>query len=350
MEKKKIKVLIVDDSRVMQESIAHMLRSDPVFEIVGFASNGQEAIDRSVKYQPDVITMDWEMPVVNGYDATKRIMETNPTPIVVVTGSITANDVSISFSLMEAGALAVLKKPHAVNHPAFESEKAELIESIKLMSEIKLVRRITRKPKSIKSTSENGKDANEGYKVIAIGASTGGPIAIQTLLTNLSNEINMPIVIVQHISVGFVNGFAEWLMNTTNFPVHIAFDGEVALPGHVYVAPDNYHLGIDKRLMLFLSKSDCENGSKPAVSFLFRSCINNIGENTIAVLLSGMGRDGSDELKKLKDVGALTYAQDEKSSVVHGMPGEAIKLNAARYVCTPMDIGRSIVIKTKRKI
>lgn len=336
-----IKVLIVDDSAIMRESLALILNSDPIFEIVGFAKNGKEAIELTKEHEPDVITMDWQMPVLNGYEATKEIMATKPTPIVVVTGSVAANDVSISFSLMEAGALVVIKKPHAINHPSYRQEKADLIESIKLMSEIKLVRR-TNGIKNKSDSDSTNKNKKYGKSVIAIGASTGGPISIKKLLTNMPEDINLPIVVVQHISLGFINGFAEWLMNSTNFPIHIAFNGEKALPGHVYLAPDDKHLGIDSSLNLYLSDGEKENGLRPSVSYLFRSCAENLGSKTIGILLSGMGKDGSHELKLLRDKGGLTYAQDEKSSIVHGMPGEAIRIDAAKHVYPPEEIGRSI--------
>lgn len=338
-----IKVLIVDDSKIMQESLAYILNTDPVFKIVGFASNGKEAIELTQKYRPDVITMDWQMPVINGYEATKEIMETNPTPIVVVTGSLAANDVSISFSLMEAGALAVLKKPHGLKHSSFDNECFELIQTLKLMSEIKLVRRISKtNGNGRQDTKSKNRLKDDEYNLIAVGASTGGPIALQKFLTNLPSNISVPILIVQHISAGFVKGFVEWLMNSTNYPIHVACDGEEALAGHVYVAPDNYHMGVDSRLRIFLSSDKSENGLRPAVSYLFKSCANYLGNKTIAVLLSGMGKDGSEELKLLKDQGCLTYAQDEKSSVVHGMPGEAIKIGGACHIYPPEEIGKSI--------
>jgi len=210
------------------------------------------------------------------------------------------------------------------------------------MSEIKLVRRIKKTKGNNKSVNGREKLKDGRYKLIATGASTGGPIALQKFLTNLPSNISVPILIVQHISAGFVKGFVEWLMNSTHYPIHVASDGEEALPGHVYVAPDNYHMGIDSRLRIFLSNDPPENGLRPAVSYLFKSCANYLGDKTIAVLLSGMGKDGSEELKLLKDNGYLTYAQDEKSSVVHGMPGEAIKLGGACHIYPPEEIGKSI--------
>ncbi len=342
-----IKVLIVDDSKVIQESIAYILNSDPEFEIVGYASNGKEAVELTKKYRPNVITMDWQMPVSNGYEATKEIMETVPTPIVVVTGSIAANDISISFSLMEAGALAVLKKPHGIKHASYERESLELIQTLKLMSEIKLVRRVGNKNGDIASSRNQQINQESDYKLISVGASTGGPMALKNFLINLPRNIPVPILIVQHISHGFVRGFVEWLMNVTNYPIHIALDNEYVLPGHVYMAPDDMHMGISANMRIVLSSDEKENGLRPAVSYLFRSCAKNLGDKAIGVLLTGMGSDGARELKILNEMGALTYAQDEKSSVVHGMPGEAIRLGAATNVCSPDKIARSISAKIK---
>jgi len=350
-----IKVLIVDDSVIMQETLAFILAGDPEFEIVGYANNGEEAIRLVQEKKPDVITMDWQMPKLNGQQATKIIMETMPTPIVVVTGSIAANDVTVSFSLMEAGALAIIKKPHSPGHPQYKLETSELLNTLKLMSEVKLVRRVSKKKNqvsgTIASTSGNGKGSSQ-IEVVVVGASTGGPIALNRLLSSLPAKFPIPILIVQHISQGFTQGFVEWLMNTTNLPIHLAYHGEVALPGHVYVAPDNHHMGIEKSLRIHLSKESAINGLRPSVAFLFQSAAVNFGASAMGVLLTGMGRDGADELKLLRDKGAITIAQDKQSSVVHGMPGEAIKLNAAAFILSPEQIGPKLweVIENKESV
>jgi two-component system chemotaxis response regulator CheB len=348
-----IKVLIVDDSQMMQETLRFILSADPVFHIVGYAVNGEEAIEMNTRYKPDVITMDWQMPKLNGHMATQKIMSTNPTPIVVVTGSLAANDVTISFSLMEAGALAIVKKPHGISHPLYKKETQELIQTLKLMSEVKLVKRTISakdlKFNAAKQVNKIGRDTGPSF--IAIGASTGGPIALQKLLSNLQNNFPVPILIVQHISKGFVNGFIEWLMNTTNIPIHLAYHGEIALPGHVYVAPDDHHMGIAKGLKITLNNSEKENNLRPSVSYLFRSCAENYGSSAIGVLLSGMGRDGADELKLMRDHGSITFVQDEKSSIVFGMPGEAVKLGAATEVLPPKEIAialNNLIFNTKK--
>jgi len=336
-----IKVLIVEDSPVMQELLAYTIQSDPDFSIVGIAANGEEAIELVMKKKPDIIAMDCYMPKLNGQQATCKIMETKPTPIVIVTGSIAEKDVAITFSLIEAGALAIVKKPHSINHPEYKKDARELIQTLKLMAEVKVVRRFNRILKENKSQApiiEKTIKAESDIKIIAIGASTGGPLVLQKIISELPKNIPVPLLIVQHISNGFTVGFVEWLKNTTNFPLHIASQGEYALPGHGYVAPDGLHMGVENGPRIVLSNHTPENGLRPSVAFLFRTAANIFGSCAVGVLLTGMGRDGAEELKLMKNKGAITIAQNEESSAVFGMPGEAIKLNAAMHILSPVDI------------
>jgi len=336
-----IKILIAEDSLVMQQLLIYAISSDSIFKIVGVVDNGEEAIEAAKKLNPDVIAMDWQMPKLDGKEATRIIMETNPTPIVIVTGSLAANDVVFSFSMIEAGALAIVKKPSSVDHPDYKKEVHELIQTLKLMSEVKLVRRIapaTKKYIPSKSAIEITIREESVIQVIAIGASTGGPLVLQKILSRLPKNIPVPLLIVQHISKGFTEGFVEWLKNTTNFPLHIASHGEYTLPGHGYIAPDDFHMGIENGPRIVLSNHGLENGLRPSVAYLFRTVTQVFGSRAVGVLLTGMGRDGADELKLMKEKGAITIVQDKESSVVHGMPGEAIKLNAATYILSPEDI------------
>jgi len=340
-----IKILIVEDSPVMQQLLVHAISSDPIFSIVGVANDGAEAIEAVTKYAPDIIAMDWQMPKLDGYEATKIIMETIPTPIVIVTGSVNLQDVAFSFSMIDAGALAIVKKPPSIDHPNYKKETQELVQTLKLMSEVKLVRRIPRNSKTqhkaeLDITPSINQDAT--IQIISIGASTGGPLVLQRILSNLPKNIPVPILIVQHISQGFVDGFVEWLRNTTHFPLHIATHGEFPLPGHGYIAPDNLHMGVEKGPRIILSNHGLENGLRPSVAFLFRTSAQVFGSRAVGVILTGMGRDGADELKLMRERGAITFAQDMESSVVHGMPGEAIKLNAAMHILSPEDISKTI--------
>lgn len=346
-----IKVLIVEDSPVMQQLLAYTISSDPELEVVGIVENGAEAIEAVKKLHPDIIAMDLHMPILDGRQATRIIMETNPTPIVIVTGSSTAKEVAFSFDIIQDGALSIVKKPPSINHPDFKKEAQELLQTLKIMSEIKLVKRTahtTRKQLPVEPAMEKTISTQSKIQLVAIGASTGGPIVLQKILSGLPKNIQIPILIVQHISHGFTDGFVEWLKSTTNFPLHIATHGEYALPGHGYVAPDNLHMGIERGDRIVLSNHKPENGLRPSVAYLFRTAAQIFGSGAVGVLLTGMGRDGAEELKIMKDKGAVTIAQNEESSVVHGMPGEAIKLNAATLILSPEDIITTLIALIKK--
>lgn len=336
-----IKVLIVEDSPVMQQLLSYTISTDRDMEVVGIAENGEEAIEAVKKLHPDIIAMDMHMPKLDGRQTTHIIMETTPTPIVIVTGSSAGREVIFSFDMIAEGALAVIKKPPSVDHPEFKKEAQGLIQTLKLMSEVKLVRRIAHPTKNL-APDELGieKEISKESKIqiVAIGASTGGPLVLQKILSGLPKNIPVPLLIVQHISQGFTEGFVEWLSNTTNFPLHIASHGEFPLPGHGYVAPDNFHIGVEKGHRIVLSNHEPENGMRPSVAYLFRTAAEVFRSGAVGVLLTGMGRDGAEELKMMKENGAITIVQNEESSVVHGMPGEAIKLNAAKHILSPEDI------------
>jgi two-component system, chemotaxis family, protein-glutamate methylesterase/glutaminase len=185
-------------------------------------------------------------------------------------------------------------------------------------------------------------------QIVAIGASTGGPLALQTILSGFPKDFPVPVLVVQHMTPGFTQGFVEWLTRSSGFPVQVAVRGESLLPGHAYVAPDNFQMGINADHRIVLTKDDRENGMCPSVSFLFRSVRATFGKNAVGVLLTGMGVDGVDELKQLRDAGAVTIAQDEESSVIHGMPGQAIKAGAVMHVLPLESIAKALAtIATK---
>jgi two-component system chemotaxis response regulator CheB len=350
MEEDMIKVVIVEDSPVAREFLIYILTSDPAIQVVGVAGNGVEALAVVARVRPDVITMDIHMPVMDGFEATRRIMETVPTPIVIVSGSTTATEVASTFRAHEVGALAVVLRPPGMDHAAFEACEKELLRTVKLMSEIKVVRRIPRavqKPAPVSALVATVSPAVVDIQLVAIGASTGGPLALKKLLSGLPADFSAPILIVQHIAAGFVTGFAEWLAGATGFPVRIASHREVPLPGHVYVAPDGVHMGVTCGPVIVLSDQLPEHGLRPSVAYLFRCVAQALGPGAVGVLLTGMGRDGADELKMMKDRGAITVAQDKESSIVHGMPGEAIKLGAATYILPPEEIAALLVALVK---
>ena len=335
-----IKVLIVDDSPVVREFLVHILGSDPRIEVVGTATDGESAVEAAQRLRPQVITMDIHMPGMDGIAATRRIMETFPVPIIIVSGSGDPREVATTFRAMEAGAVAVLRRPAGVGHPDHEATAMELVQMVRAMSEVKVVRRWPRRagdiappPGGIPLAPRSGR-----VKVMAIGASTGGPPVLQSILAELPQDFPVPILIVQHMSVGFTQGFVQWLAQSSTLPVHLAMHGEHIRPGHVYVAPDAFHMKVERGETVVLKKDEPEHGLRPSVSYLFRSVREVYGGDVVAGLLSGMGRDGADELKFLKDNGALTFAQEKDSCVVYGMPGEAVRLDAATLVLTPQKI------------
>lgn len=344
-EQKVIRVLLVEDSRAVAEFLTHVFNADPGIRVVGIAVNGEEGLEAAQRTKPDVITMDIYMPKMDGFEATRRIMEACPTPIVIVSGSTSVGEVATNFRAIEAGALAVVARPPGPDHPSHEAQTKELLTTVKLMSEVKVVRRWPRsgivQAPPVAPQGETQK-APSAIQVVAIGASTGGPLALQTLLSGLPREFAVPVLIVQHMAPGFLEGFVEWLARSSGFPTRVAAASERLLPGHAYVAPDDFHMGVSTDRRILLSKAVQENGTRPSVSFLFRSVQAVFGAHAAGVLLTGMGKDGAEELKQLKDAGAMTIAQDEESSVVHGMPGQAIQIGAAMRVLPPEAIANAL--------
>ena len=339
-----IKVLIVEDSPVARELLKHILTSTPQIQVVGAVDNGMDALRAVVETDPDVITMDIHMPKLDGFEATRRIMATHPKPIVIVSGSSKVKEVAFSFKALEAGALAVVPRPLGLGHPEHLASARELIQTVRLMSEIKVVARWAsfQQPLAARETTLLIPTSQE-IKIAALGASTGGPLALRSILAALPPDLPFPLCIVQHIARGFTKGLVEWLTNTTGFPLLIASPGEYARPGCGYVAPDDFHLGVASGPRIELSKHPPENGLRPSVSHLFRSVARAFGPRAVGVLLTGMGSDGAAELKLMRDAGAVTVVQDQASSVVHGMPGAAIDLGAASHVLAPAGVAALLI-------
>ncbi len=356
--KPKFRVLIVDDSVVYREFLAHILASDPQIEIAGAVQDGAEALEAVTTLRPDVITMDINMPGMDGYDVTRRIMESSPTPIVVVSAADDTGEVEMSFRAMESGALAVVPKPRGGDSPVSVSQSRELVLMVKLMAEVKVVRRWSRKivppaavtgpqvARGLDGTLPRPQRMQNGSwpcEAVLIGASTGGPLPIKTILSVLPFDFPAAVLVVQHIAAGFGVGFAEWLGGESRLPVHVALEGEPIMPGHVYIAPDEAHMGVREGPRIILGHGEPENGLRPSVSHLFRSAAKIYGKKAVGILLSGMGRDGAEELKGLRDIGAVTFIQDRVSCVVFGMPGEAARLGGASYTMSPEAIASAIV-------
>lgn len=348
-----IRVLVVEDSPVVREFLVHILGSDPELEVVGTAEDGEKALEAVERTRPDVVTMDVHMPKMNGFDASRRIMETRPTPIVIVSGTPDLVETTKAFRAIEAGALAVLERPAGISHPDQETGAADLIRTVKLMAEVKVVRRWVRaRPPQVMPAASLPAELRipeANISVVAVGASTGGPPVLQDIFSRLPAGFPIPVLVVQHIAVGFTQGFVEWLGQSSNLPVCVALQNEQILPGHVYVAPDGLHMKATPGGQIQLSQEEPDNGLRPSVAALFGSVAKVYGEKAAGVLLTGMGKDGARELKLMRDRGAVTIAQDRESSVVHGMPGHAIGLGGATYVLSPEKIAEALTSLVRGK-
>jgi len=332
--KKRIRVLVVEDSLTAQKILLRILGADSQIEVVGVASSGEEALEKLKHISPDLITMDIHMPGMDGLEVTRQIMETTPVPIIVVSASCLVSDVERAFKLIEAGALTAIAKPVSVGAADFEATAWRLVQTVKDMAGVKVIKRWP-KSKNAALTVPLKID------VVAIGASTGGPQVIESILKELPASYPASILLVQHIAPGFLSGMVEWLQHCLALKVKIASAGEKLAPGTVYLSPEGKHLGLSSSGHIELSEEAPFNGHKPAVSYLFRSLAENY-PNCLALILTGMGQDGAAELLQLKQRGAITIAQDKASAVVHGMPGAAIALGAHCHILDPASMASTL--------
>ncbi|NQT61040.1 MAG: chemotaxis-specific protein-glutamate methyltransferase CheB [Bacteroidetes bacterium] len=339
------KVLVVEDSYTVRELLVNILESDPEITVIGSVENGADALRFIGRQKPDVITMDAVMPIMDGYEATRIIMETDPIPIVILSAHIDSQEISSSFEALEAGAVAVMEKPVGIRHPDFHKVSLDIIRTVKSMSEIKLIRRWSSQNRKFSQRDQNTTANKEvsftvpkGIKIIAIGGSTGAPKIFKKILSGLPADYPIPLVAVQHISPGFIEGFAGWLGSTVKVAVSIAAKGTSLSPGHVYFAPDDLQMGVDKQGAITMIEAPREHGMIPAVSYLFRSVNENYGNKAVGILLTGMGKDGAAEMRELKQSGAITIAQNRESSTVYGMPGKAVQFDGIVHVFSPDEI------------
>lgn len=339
-----IKVLIVDDSAVVRQQLQYVIQSDPGLCVVGEAMNGQDAIQMAKKLRPDVITMDIHMPQMDGMEAIRHIMAECPTPIVVLTNANLEKEQEIASRATKLGAVSVLNTPGRITGSNFQDLASKMVDNIKNMSQVKVISRPMRNSMESQPTAANQSNdtpvsiscSGQNIKLVAIGSSTGGPAALNTILSKLPGDLETPILIVQHISFGFVEGLASWLDGASRLTVKVAENGERIQPGVVYLAPDENHMTVDQFGRIHYVQTEPVKGHRPAATVLFNSVAAAFGASALGVILTGMGCDGALGLKALRDTGATTIAQDESSCVVFGMPKEAIALGAAKHI-VPLD-------------
>lgn len=332
MQREKIKVLIVEDSPSVQKLLKKIIEDDPLLKVSMTATNGKEAIEYLERESPDVITMDIFMPQMDGFEATRKIMETKPLPIIIVSGHYTKADVEKSFEAINAGALSIMEKPPGIFHPNYPEVAKTLQKTIRSLAGLKLIKRHYRIGKDEKAAEEIEPEAKlKKIEAVAIGASLGGPLALKELFSTLPATFPLPIFVTQHISHGFGDGFIEWLDN--NSPLKIVKAEKEMTPqcGHVYIAPDHIHMTLSKDKTIQLCDTPPIKTLKPAVAPLFSTASAAYGDKILGILLTGMGEDGSLELADMKKKGAITICQDEATCIAFGMPGCAVKLGGATH-------------------
>ncbi|MBK9290490.1 MAG: chemotaxis-specific protein-glutamate methyltransferase CheB [Bacteroidetes bacterium] len=338
---RKIRVLIVDDSHVTRRLFAHLIANSPQMEVVGEASDGEQALAMVSRLQPDVVSMDIEMPHLNGIEATRHIMAHTPVPVVIVSSLYNPGETRLAMEVLAAGAVAVIPKPSGPGSADYEKLAATYLRTLKVMSEVRVVRRKATSPlvqpaqnqelpKSVNSTMH--------YSLVVIGASAGGPEGVKRIVSDLPADFPLPVAIVQHIDINFAEGYAQWLAAASKNKI-VMVTGDVPMrAGSVYISIRPQHLVVKSREIIGLSDHHPDNGLKPSVDALFRSAREVFGSQLVAVLLSGMGKDGAHEMLRLKQLGAFNIIQDEQSCLVFGMPGEAARLNAHHVAIPPSEI------------
>lgn len=336
------RVLIVDDSDLVRGILRDMLSQDPGIVVIGEARDGHEAVEQTERLRPDLITMDIQMPHMDGFAATEQIMAYTPTPILIFSSAIDKSEKHSSFNALALGALDVMSKPD-ITVAGFQKLAAQMTDKIRMLARIKVVPHVRGKmrgrdrplPAAAVAAELKPPDNGQGAaaRLVVIGASTGGPLALKKLLLPLPVQFPAGIAIVQHITYGFIGGFVDWLGLSIRLRVCVAEDGEVIRPGTVYFAPDDLQMQVsaDHRIRL---RADLPPWGKhrPSANHLLQSAGESYGERAVGIILTGMGDDGVTGLKAMRDRGALTIAQDQVSSLIYGMPRVAVESGAAALV------------------
>lgn len=334
-----IKVLVVDDSALIRSLLSEIIRSDPGMVLVGAASDAYVARDLVNQHSPDVITLDVEMPGVDGLTFLEKLMKARPTPVVMIS-SLTEQGADVTLRALELGAVDYLAKPKVDIANGIESYRLEILDKIRTASMARVVR-------SAKTASKNPTKIQfkTSEKVIAIGASTGGTEAIKEVLAAM--PVDSPaVVITQHMPPGFTTTFAKRLNSISRMTVVEAQGGERLVPGYAYLAPGDKHLIVSRHgadYKLSLSDAPRVSGHKPSVDVMFESIADAVGANAVAAILTGMGKDGAQGIRAVSEQGGYTIAQDEASSLIFGMPNEAIKTGCVSQVVSLSKVPATII-------
>ncbi len=359
----KIRVLIVDDSALVRKIVADALESDPSIEVVGTANNGKTAVFKTHTLNPDVITMDIEMPIMNGLDALRQIIETHPKPVIMMS-VLTQHGADATFRALELGAVDFIPKPSTLMAMSVEDIKELLISKVKSVYRSKV--KVSREPSASVKEQEKARDTRlvqtgvpaqdvkpleipmvaVSKKIVGIGTSTGGPSALISIFKSFPKNFPAPILIVQHMPEGFTKAFAERLNSVSTLNVKEAEDGDKVLPGCGFLAPGHSHMAIERSSsgnVVRVFKKDKVSGHMPSIDVLFSSIAEQCSPDAVAVIMTGMGRDGADGILKIRKNGGYTFAQNEETSVVYGMNRVAVEIGGTYEEVPLFDISKKIV-------
>ncbi len=349
-----IRVLLVDDSPLAIAILKRMLSKSTGIEVAGTAANGREALKLIPQIKPDVICTDLHMPVMGGLELTKEIMADFPLPILVV--SVSGREGSINaFKAIEAGAVDIFLKPNGGADVDQDKLAADLIMKIRILSSVVVFRK-NRTDNAYGTLSSNIPAKTEmvpsisAVRILVIGASTGGPKALETILDSLPGNFPLPVICIQHISEGFLQGLIDWLSSKCRLKIEIAKTGAFPRPGTIYFPPEDTHLKIDGSGKFIITSEPHFDGHRPSITVTMKSAAGYYKNSALGVLLTGMGKDGAEGLLSIKKASGITIAQNEESSIIFGMPKHAIELGAAVYIVPLNDIGPMILNYTMHKI
>jgi two-component system chemotaxis response regulator CheB len=343
----RIKVLVVDDSAFMRKVLTDILSDTSKIEVVGTAKNGQDALEQIRILKPDIVTLDVEMPVMDGITALKHIVNEFKIPVVMLS-SLTQAGADLTIEALEIGAVDFITKPTSIFKINTDEIKNSLIEKIIEASKVSVTRVSKIKRNVVKTrTPQEFKRSNRIRNIIAIGTSTGGPRALQSVVPQIPGDVEGAVLIVQHMPVGFTKSLAERLNSMSEIEIKEAEHGDILKPGCGYLAPGGYQMEVKRRgsdYVIHLDDSKVVSGHRPSVDAMLYSIVKENIRNTIGVIMTGMGADGADGLGKLRDNGKVKIiAQDEDSCVVYGMPGSAVKNNAVDVIVPLNNITKEIM-------
>ena len=347
MTERALKVLVAVAKGTGREALAKLLSEHPLFDVCRVVSNPAEILASTKKLRPNVIIVSDKLEQSALVAAITDVMVDCPTPIVVVSASNQSEKSAVSLQALDAGALSVVRLPAQREIALRSRAEQELLATVRAMAQVKLVRRWRQAQPPAPPARRQAKGPAQ---VVAIAASTGGPAVLKTILDDLPLDFPAPLLIVQHIARGFIAGVAEWLDQTSPLQIRVARNGERLRAGTAYFAPDDLQLGVNNQSSIRLSDDGPVKGFRPSATYLFESVAKSFAHNAVAVILTGMGEDGLEGLRKLRAVGGRIIAQSESSSVVFGMPGVVVRQGLADQVLEPDSIGSALVEACRKQV